>query len=109
MNKGYKFVTNSDTEVLLNSYIHFGDNFTEELNGMFSFALYDNSKKKLILSNDPFSIKPLYYSIIMGELNFSSSAKTLTLNNNFKKELNNKALRETIQFRYSLVRNDVVK
>ena len=38
----------------------------------------------------------------MGELNFSSSAKTLTLNNNFKKELNNKALRETIQFRYSL-------
>ena len=39
MSKGYKFVTNSDTEVLLNSYIHFGDNFTEELNGMFSFAL----------------------------------------------------------------------
>lgn len=102
MSKGYKFVTNSDTEVLLNSYIHFGDNFTEELNGMFSFALYDKSKKKLIISNDPFSIKPLYYSVIMGELNFSSSAKTLTLNNNFKKELNNKALRETIQFRYSL-------
>ena len=101
-NKGYKFETQSDTEVILKSYIHYGDSFVSKLNGMFAIAIYDLNLKKLIICNDPFGIKPVYYSIIENELYFSSSAKTITLHPKFKKELNLKALSETIQFRYSV-------
>ena len=62
--KGYKFKTQSDTEVILASYMHYGENFVSKLNGMFAIAIYDFKLKKLILCNDPFGIKPIYYSII---------------------------------------------
>ena len=100
--KGHKFKTQSDTEVILKSYIHYGDGFVSKLNGMFAIAIYDLSLKKLVICNDPFGIKPLYYSIIENEFCFSSSAKTITLHPKFKKKLNFKALSETIQFRYSV-------
>ncbi len=100
--KGFKFKTQSDTEVILASYVHYGENFVSKLNGMFAIAIYDLKLKKLIICNDPFGIKPIYYSIIENEICFSSSAKTITLHPKFKKKLNSKALSETIQFRYSL-------
>ncbi len=100
--KGFKFKTQSDTEVILASYVHYGENFVSKLNGMFAIAIYDLKLKKLIICNDPFGIKPIYYSIIENEICFSSSAKTITLHPKFKKKLNPKALSETIQFRYSL-------
>ena len=100
--KGYEFKTQSDTEVILASYRYYGENFASKLNGMFAIVIYDSKLKKLILCNDPFGIKPLYYSIIDKELCFSSSAKSITLHPRFKKKLNFKALTETIQFRYSI-------
>ena len=100
--KGFKFKTQSDTEVILASYVYYGENFVSKLNGMFAIAIYDLKLKKLIICNDPFGIKPIYYSIIENEICFSSSAKTITLHPKFKKKLNSKALSETIQFRYSL-------
>ncbi len=100
--KGYKFKTQSDTEVILASYEYYGENFVSKLNGMFAIAIYDLKLKKLIICNDPFGIKPIYYSIIDNELSFSSSAKSITLHPKFKKKLNAKALAETVQFRYSI-------
>ena len=46
--KGHKFKTQSDTEVILKSYIHYGDGFVSKLNGMFAIAIYDLSLKKLV-------------------------------------------------------------
>ena len=57
----YKFNTMSDTEVVLNSYIHWGDNFVEKLDGMFSIIIYDKLKNELIVCRDRFGKKPLYY------------------------------------------------
>ena len=57
----YKFNTMSDTEVVLNSYIHWGDNFVEKLDGMFSIIIYDKSNDELIICRDRFGKKPLYY------------------------------------------------
>lgn len=99
---GCKFKTKSDTETILLSYLNFGENFLQKLNGMFSFAIYDKKKKKLFVACDPFGIKPLYYSIINNELFFSSSSKSLIENKDFKKKLNSKTLTEIIQFRYSI-------
>ena len=58
--QGCKFRTNSDSEVIIESYRHYGPACFNMFNGMWAFALYDRSEKKIILSRDRFSVKPLY-------------------------------------------------
>jgi asparagine synthase (glutamine-hydrolysing) len=58
---GYRFSSDSDTEVILAAYQQWGDAFLKKLKGMFAFALFDNSKNLLLLARDRFGIKPLYY------------------------------------------------
>ena len=60
--KGYKFKSDSDTEVILNSYIEWGEKCLQKFNGMFSFAIYDNLQKKIFIARDRIGIKPLYYT-----------------------------------------------
>ncbi len=59
--KGVTFKSNSDTEVLLYSYIHYGEKCLKKLNGFFAFAVYDEKENSLFLARDRFGIKPLYY------------------------------------------------
>lgn len=59
--KGHKFYTSSDTEVLITAYIEYGSELEKYLEGMWAFAIWDNKLKKLFLSRDRFSEKPLYY------------------------------------------------
>ena len=61
VNEGYLFQTESDTEVLLNLYLKYGENFIKYINGMFSFCIYDERNKKILLYRDRLGIKPLYY------------------------------------------------
>lgn len=72
---GYQFKTNSDTEVILAAYSKWGKSAFEKFNGMFAFALWDNSTQELILVRDRVGIKPLYYTQSQGELFFSSEIK----------------------------------
>jgi asparagine synthase (glutamine-hydrolysing) len=58
--KGYKFFTQSDTEVLLNLYIEHGEECVNFLEGMWAFAIWNNKKKKLFISRDRFGEKPLF-------------------------------------------------
>ncbi|MDE2173230.1 MAG: asparagine synthase (glutamine-hydrolyzing) [Patescibacteria group bacterium] len=60
--KGYHFSTNSDTEVILKSYIEYGTECPKYLDGMFSFALWDEEKQSLFMARDRFGKKPLYYA-----------------------------------------------
>lgn len=76
-NKGMKFITKSDTEVLLNAYIHFGENFLDKMEGMWAFAIFDKNKNKLILSRDRFSEKPLFYSLTSDGFYFSSDIRVI--------------------------------
>jgi asparagine synthase (glutamine-hydrolysing) len=59
----YRFMSLTDTEVLLYSYIEWGTGCLERLNGMFAFAIYDTEKNELFIARDRFGIKPLYYCI----------------------------------------------
>lgn len=61
ISKGHKFETNCDTEVLVHLYEEHGSSFVRLLNGMFTFAIWDSNKKRLLLSRDRMGIKPLYY------------------------------------------------
>lgn len=72
-----KFKTNSDTEVILALYSMFGMSFAKKLRGMFSIAIWDKSKSKLILSRDGYGIKPLYYYFDGNRIVFASQVKAL--------------------------------
>ena len=70
--KGIVFFSNSDTEVLLKGYIHYGKAILNQLNGMFAFAIYDSEQKELFLVRDRFGVKPLYYYCSEKEFIFAS-------------------------------------
>lgn len=75
--KGYKFVTKSDTETLLALYRDLGDTMLGKLRGMFAFALWDDNKNRLLLARDRIGIKPLYYCIVNQQILFASEIKAL--------------------------------
>jgi asparagine synthase (glutamine-hydrolysing) len=58
--KGRKFITNSDSEVLLQAYLEYGEKCVEHFEGMWAFAIHDGRNNKLILSRDRFAEKPLF-------------------------------------------------
>lgn len=74
-NKGYIFTTQSDTEVLLYSYIEWGEEFQNKCNGMWALAIWDDYEKKLFLSRDRFGVKPLYICFSDDNLYFASEMK----------------------------------
>lgn len=69
---GYKFTTQTDTEVLLYGYIAWGESVLDKLNGMFALAIYDKEKQTLFIARDRFGVKPLYYHVGDGQLIFAS-------------------------------------
>ncbi|MEK7486764.1 MAG: asparagine synthase (glutamine-hydrolyzing) [Planctomycetota bacterium] len=75
--KGYTFASDSDCEVLLALYEEQGLALFEQINGMFSFALWDQSKERLLLARDRLGKKPLYYSLRPDLLLFGSEIKAL--------------------------------
>ncbi len=58
---GYKFNSDSDTEVILAAYVHWGKECIKRFNGMWSFSIYDKKKNILFCSRDRFGVKPFYY------------------------------------------------
>jgi asparagine synthase (glutamine-hydrolysing) len=60
--RGISFRGHSDTEVLLQSYLHWGTGVFNRLNGMWAFVLWDGRQRKLVVSRDRFGAKPLYYA-----------------------------------------------
>lgn len=74
---GHRFQTATDTEVILESYLAWGEECLPRLNGMFAFALYDNRQKRLLVARDPAGEKPLFYRHDKGALTFASEIKAL--------------------------------
>jgi asparagine synthase (glutamine-hydrolysing) len=72
-----KFISTSDTEVVLKAFMHWGDDFAQRLNGMFSIAIYDKNNKSLKIFRDRLGIKPLYYYESNGLFAFASELKGL--------------------------------
>ncbi len=75
--KGHKFYTNTDTEVIVHLYEEVGEDFVHKLNGMFAICLWDKNNQKLILARDRMGQKPLYYFTRHNTLSFSSEIKAL--------------------------------
>lgn len=99
--KGHKFSTNTDTEVLIHGYEEFGEKLLNMLRGMFSFVIWDKNKKELFGARDFFGIKPMYYANMNGTLMFGSEIKSFLEHPKFSKELNTAALENYLTFQYS--------
>jgi asparagine synthase (glutamine-hydrolysing) len=69
---GYSFGTNSDTEVLLNAFIEWGEDCLHRFNGMWAFAIYDKVKKKIFCARDRYGVKPFYYFLDENRFIFAS-------------------------------------
>lgn len=75
--KGYRFKSNSDTEVILHLYAEYGFEMLGKLRGMYAIAIWDEKRKGLFLARDPFGIKPLYFSDDGRSFRFASQVKAL--------------------------------
>jgi asparagine synthase (glutamine-hydrolysing) len=97
--KGYKFNSNSDSEVIVNSYREFGVDCVKKINGIFAFAIYDKRDDSVFIARDRVGVKPLYYywdnnpsaNSGQGKFIFSSEIKAI-LEHGIKKEVDIDAL-----------------
>lgn len=92
--RGYEFKTDSDTEVLLYAYIHYGADCARKLNGIFAFAIYDSMRQRVFLCRDRFGVKPLFYYVTDTELVFASEIKALFAYPDIEPELDSTGLSE---------------
>jgi asparagine synthase (glutamine-hydrolysing) len=98
--EGYKFTSNSDTEVILKAYHKWGIDAIARFNGMFAFCLYDKRKKFLYLVRDRFGVKPLYYKLSEASLVFASSIRTLRQGDNGTYTLSKEAIVQYLNLLY---------
>jgi asparagine synthase (glutamine-hydrolysing) len=96
--RGHRFYTSSDTEVIVHLYEELGDRFVEELNGQFAFAIWDRPRRRLVMARDRTGILPLYYARIPGGVAFGSEVKALLASGEVKAELDPDGLDELMTF-----------
>jgi asparagine synthase (glutamine-hydrolysing) len=100
MAAGYRYKTHCDTETILHSYEQYGADCLHRFRGMFSFAIWDKSKKQLFCARDRLGIKPFYYYWDGRCLVFASEIKALLCHPGVSAELNTCALPEYLAFGY---------
>jgi asparagine synthase (glutamine-hydrolysing) len=77
--EGITFKTQTDSEVLLNAYIYWGEEFQHRLNGMWAFAIFDKQEKRIFASRDRYGIKPFYYIQTSSFIAFASEIPPLLI------------------------------
>jgi asparagine synthase (glutamine-hydrolysing) len=98
IDKGHKFYTHTDSEVLVHAYEEYGKDMLEKLRGMFSFIIWDSKEKKIFGARDFFGIKPMYYANINNTFFFGSEIKGFLPHPSFKKELDEERLPDYLTF-----------
>ncbi len=107
--KGHVFKTNTDTETILHGYEEYGKEIVKKLRGMFAFVIYNLETKELFGARDHFGIKPFYYYNADGLFMYGSEIKSFLEHPNFKKELNEEALRPYLTFQFSALEETFFK
>jgi len=90
--RGHRFYTHTDTEVLVHAYEEYGMDMLSRFNGQFAFALWDKNKERLILGRDRIGIRPLFYHIDNGRLVFGSEIKALFADSRIPRQLDTRTL-----------------
>ena len=98
--KGYRFFTNTDTEVILRGYEEYGTEFFDELNGMFAFCIWDDNTDTVYLVRDFFGIKPLYIYEDGSRIIFASELKAIIAIPDIDQSLDPAGFQDYLTFRY---------
>ncbi|WP_406812881.1 asparagine synthase (glutamine-hydrolyzing) [Marinobacter daqiaonensis] len=97
---GYRFRTQTDTEVLLALFDHKGEKCLEDLNGMFAIAIWDREARQLFLARDRLGKKPLYYYQESGQFAFASEIKALLQVPFVKTDIRPDAIKDFFAYQY---------
>ena len=100
--KGHKFQTSADSEVLVHGFEEWGEDMLPKLRGMFAFAIYNTVDRSLFIARDFFGIKPLHYTQIGSDFVYASEIKSILEHPNFEKRFNNRALDTYLSFQYAV-------
>lgn len=104
---GYKFKSQSDTEVLLHGYKEWGiDRLVEKIEGMFAFGIWDNARQSLYLVRDRLGVKPLAYILQNGRLAFASTVRAIRLAG-YSSDLNRHGIVEYLEFGFLTDANSI--
>ncbi|MCX5694996.1 MAG: asparagine synthase (glutamine-hydrolyzing) [Candidatus Omnitrophica bacterium] len=98
--KGHRFISHTDTEAVLHAYEEYGSECLKHLRGMFAFAVWDLSQKKMILARDRIGKKPLYYHYKNGIFCFASEFSAILQSGLIEKEINSEAVDFYLTFGY---------
>lgn len=96
--RGHRFVTRTDTEVLVHLYEEEGLDLVKRLNGQFAFALWDGRKQRLFLARDRVGVRPLFFAEAEGKLIFASEIKSLLAEGTVAARLDPGALSEVFTY-----------
>jgi asparagine synthase (glutamine-hydrolysing) len=96
--RGHRFRSGTDTEVVLASYAEWGPQCVERFNGMFALAIWDRERRELFLARDRFGVKPLYYAEVGPLILFGSEIKALLSHDAVRAELSPPHLLEYFTF-----------
>lgn len=95
---GYKFVSTSDTEVVLRAYEEYGESCVDRFNGMWALSIFDAKKRKVFLSRDRIGIKPLYFFKTPGLFLFASEIKAIIASGLYSPDVDLAGLNEYFTF-----------
>src|SRR5882724_7935036 len=98
--KGHHFRTQGDAETVIHAYEEYGLEAVSRLHGMFGFAIWDETRQRLLLARDRAGKKPLYYTFVDGKLLFASEIKSLFSHPEVKREVDLQALGDFLSVRY---------
>ncbi|MBP2707119.1 asparagine synthase (glutamine-hydrolyzing) [Microbispora sp. RL4-1S] len=96
--RGHRFRTQSDTEVVVEAYLEWGEDFVTRLNGMYAFGIWDSRTEELLLVRDRMGIKPLYYYPTPDGVLFGSEPKAILANPLAERVIDADGLREILSF-----------
>lgn len=96
LQRGYTFQGHSDTEVLLFSYIEWGEDCTRHLNGIYAFAIWNEKEEKVFMARDRLGVKPLFYKYDDGKLLFGSELKAILAHPGVRAEVTTEGLAEVL-------------
>lgn len=106
---GHKFITHSDTEVILHAYAEWNLACVDRFIGMFAYVIYDRDKKRISITRDRAGVKPLYFYQTENLFLFGSELKALIAHPNFEKELDTQVLPQYLQYGYIAAPNSIFK
>src|SRR5260370_6276819 len=99
--RGHRFQTRSDTEVIVHGYKEWGSNLFDRLNGMFGLAIWDVRNRRLVVARDAMGIKLIYYRLADGRLIFGSEIRPVLAEQALIPEVDPVALSLFLRFRYT--------